>query len=167
MTNKLWLTFLKVLLKKDFLTLWRNKGFMLAFILMPLLLMWVFVNLQNEITDSKDNFGEGSLIKSYFSYTTTKMVDIGEGYIPLRFGDQDPTTTFRSLASCMYKGDGLIKLNFTKIAIVSNDKHISGNASLYFKNYVFKVNNFPDYWDVVEFATIDELNDGVQHNDTQ
>ena len=63
MSNNISLTFLQVLLKKDFLTLWRNKGFLLAFIVMPLLLMTTFVNLQDQTIDRKDKFGEGSMIE--------------------------------------------------------------------------------------------------------
>ena len=36
-------THLKVLLKKDFLSLWRNKGFLVAFIILPIGLMSAFI----------------------------------------------------------------------------------------------------------------------------
>ena len=150
MSNNISLTFLQVLLKKDFLTLWRNKGFLLAFIVMPLLLMTTFVNLQDQTIDRKDKFGEGSMIEDYWSFTSTKMLPHEDHFIPYKYVDEDPSRqAFRSPASCLSKGNGLIKLNFTKIAIVSNDKYIAGNASRYFKDYVFKVNNFPEYWEVV------------------
>jgi ABC-type multidrug transport system permease subunit len=42
-------TYLKVLLTKDFLTLWRNKGYLIAFIIMPLILLFSFVGLTNSI----------------------------------------------------------------------------------------------------------------------
>ena len=32
---------------------------------------------------------------------------------------------------------------------------------------MFKVNNFPDHWDVVEFESIEELFNGVRYNETQ
>ena len=38
-------THLKVLLKKDFLTLWRNKGFLIAFIVLPIILMNAFIQI--------------------------------------------------------------------------------------------------------------------------
>ena len=82
--------FLQVLLKKDFLTLWRNKGFLLAFIVMPLLLMTTFVNLQDQTIDSKDKFGEGSMIEEYMTYTSTKMLPHGDQYIPYKFVDENP-----------------------------------------------------------------------------
>ena len=40
------ITHLKVLLKKDFLTLWRNRGFLLAFIFLPIGLMIAFAAIQ-------------------------------------------------------------------------------------------------------------------------
>ena len=108
------------------------------------------------------------MIEDYWSFTSTKMLPHEDQYVPYPFVDEDPSRqAFRSPAACLYKGNGLIKLNFTKIAIVSNDKYIAGNASRYFKDYVFKVNNFPDYWEVVQFESMDELFRGVQRNETQ
>jgi hypothetical protein len=40
-------THLKVLLKKDFLTLWRNKGFLMAFAILPIGLMIAFAYIQS------------------------------------------------------------------------------------------------------------------------
>ena len=37
------ITHLKVLLKKDFITLWRNKGFLLGFVFLPVVLMNAFI----------------------------------------------------------------------------------------------------------------------------
>lgn len=91
MLNNISLTFLQVLLKKDFLTLWRNKGFLLAFIVMPLLLMTTFVNLQDQTIDRKDKFGEGSMIEDYWSFTSTKMLPHEGQYIPYPFVDEDPS----------------------------------------------------------------------------
>ena len=39
-------THLKVLLKKDFLTLWRNKGYLVAFFLTPIIFMSLFAYLE-------------------------------------------------------------------------------------------------------------------------
>jgi len=62
-----------------------------------------------------------------------------------------------TISSCRVPSIGIQKYNFTKIAVVSGDPYIRGNASLFFKNYVFKVNNFPDYWEVDEFEKVDDL----------
>jgi hypothetical protein len=50
------MTHLKVLLKKDFLTLWRNKGFLLAFIFLPIGLMVAFAEIQS-LVDNGTNDG--------------------------------------------------------------------------------------------------------------
>lgn len=42
-------THLKVLLRKDFITLWRSKGFCIAFILIPIILMNAFIAIRNLI----------------------------------------------------------------------------------------------------------------------
>jgi hypothetical protein len=39
-------THLKVLLQKDFITLWRSKGFMCAFIILPIGIMAAFIAIQ-------------------------------------------------------------------------------------------------------------------------
>jgi len=39
------ITHLKVLLSKDFLTLKRNIGFIIAFIVLPVGLMWTFIEI--------------------------------------------------------------------------------------------------------------------------
>jgi ABC-type Na+ efflux pump permease subunit len=39
-------THLKVLLKKDYLTLIRNKGFLIAFVFVPVALMGAFIGIQ-------------------------------------------------------------------------------------------------------------------------
>lgn len=39
-------THLKVLLKKDFISLWRSKGFLIGFILIPFVLMYSFYALK-------------------------------------------------------------------------------------------------------------------------
>ena len=42
-----------------------------------------------------------------------------------------------------------------------------GNASEYFKNYVFKTNNFPDYWDIDQFNSTEDLFSKVRRDETQ
>jgi ABC-type Na+ efflux pump permease subunit len=63
------LSHLKVLLKKDFLTLWRSKFFILGFFLIPVLLMYSFIYIMNQFNKGVK---EGSLIYNNFKYTTTK-----------------------------------------------------------------------------------------------
>jgi hypothetical protein len=63
-------THLKVLLKKDLITLWRSIGFLIAFIILPIGLMELFVYLKN-LTDNGEK--SGSLIFDYFRYSTTML----------------------------------------------------------------------------------------------
>ena len=60
-------THLKVLLKKDFLTLWRNKGYIAAFFLMPLIFMSLFAYLEtlaNKGLASNDFFNKFRYVSS-------------------------------------------------------------------------------------------------------
>ena len=59
---------LKVLLKKDFLTLWRSKGFIFLFLAIPFLLMAVFLFLVSIVDQGQK---DGKLINDYFRYTST------------------------------------------------------------------------------------------------
>ena len=59
---------LKVLLAKDFLTLKRNIGFVLAFIILPLGLMGTFIEIQSLVDNGTHT---GSLVADNFRYTTT------------------------------------------------------------------------------------------------
>ena len=63
------LNHLKVLLKKDFLTLWRSKGFIITFIALPIILIYLFIYIL-----SLYNRGSkiGPLIYNFFRYTSTK-----------------------------------------------------------------------------------------------
>lgn len=61
-------THLKVLIKKDFITLWRSKGFLISFILMPVILMESFTFIKNLVDDGDK---DGHLIYDYFRYTST------------------------------------------------------------------------------------------------
>jgi ABC-type Na+ efflux pump permease subunit len=65
------LTHLKVLLKKDFITLWRSKYFLLGFIIIPILLMFSFIYIMSLFNKGVK---EGSLIYDNFRYTTTKQM---------------------------------------------------------------------------------------------
>ena len=62
---------LKVLLKKDFLTLWRSKGFIVGFIALPIILLYAFIYVQSLFDKGTK---EGPLIFNNFKYTTTKNV---------------------------------------------------------------------------------------------
>lgn len=48
---------LKSLLKKDFLTLFRSKGYLAAFVLLPILLMWAQGGITKLVEDEKDGDG--------------------------------------------------------------------------------------------------------------
>ena len=97
------------------------------------------------------------MIRQYFKYSTTDFHHTNDGYIPGPFGDAWDFNMISTISSCRVPSIGIQKYNFTKIAVVSGDPYIRGNASLFFKNYVFKVNNFPDYWEVDEFEKVDDL----------
>lgn len=84
------LAHLRVLLVKDYLTLWRNKGFLIAFIVAPILLTNIFILIQNELMHVAGGLKSGSMIDEYFSFTTTKR-DIDLKYeqkvVPSNFED--------------------------------------------------------------------------------
>ena len=84
MINK---THLKVLLTKDFLTLRRNVGFILAFIALPIGLMSAFIAIQSLVYNGEK---EGSLIADNFKYTTTVFTEFGGQTIPQPFMDVPP-----------------------------------------------------------------------------
>ena len=62
-------THLKVLLRKDFITLWRSKVFCLMFLLVPIILMLVITALRNLLVNGSIS---GSMIYDNFKYTSTK-----------------------------------------------------------------------------------------------
>lgn len=65
-------THLKVLLKKDFITLWRSWGFCISFILIPIILMQGFIAIRNLIVTG---YLSGPLIFDNFKYTTTNYTN--------------------------------------------------------------------------------------------
>ena len=67
MINK---THLKVLLKKDFLTLYRNKGYLCGFILVPVFFMAIFISVKS-LFDKGET--EGPLIYDHFKFTSTEI----------------------------------------------------------------------------------------------
>ena len=93
MINK---THLKVLLKKDFLTLRRNVGFIVAFVLLPIALSGAFIGIQSAV-DNGTNDGD-NMLSDHFRYTSTMFFDypgIGKTVAPFAGGQvlpaqQDP-----------------------------------------------------------------------------
>jgi ABC-type Na+ efflux pump permease subunit len=63
------LTHLRVLLKKDLISLWRSKGFMLGFILFPFILMYSFYILKGLVDNGPKS---GQLINDYFRFSSNK-----------------------------------------------------------------------------------------------
>ena len=61
-------THLKVLIQKDFITLWRSKGFLITFILLPTALMSLFILVKGLVDNGEKS---GNLIFDYFRYTST------------------------------------------------------------------------------------------------
>lgn len=74
---------LKVLLTKDFLTLRRNVGFIVAFMLLPVILMTAFIAIQNLVDNGEK---EGSLLEDNFFYTSTHFFN----KVNFPFMDIDP-----------------------------------------------------------------------------
>ena len=63
------LNHLKVLLKKDFLTLWRSKAFLSGLILLPIILTYAFIYIKSTVDRGTK---VGPLIYDNFRYTSTK-----------------------------------------------------------------------------------------------
>ena len=90
MVNK---THLKVLLTKDFLTLWRNKGFLLAFIFLPIGFMIAFASIQGLVDNGSDPGDQ--LLGMYFFWATNWFISTEQTYgfsIPPPFMQQAPIT---------------------------------------------------------------------------
>ncbi len=79
------LAYLKVLLTKDYLTLWRNKGFLIAFVILPIILMQTFLYVQNQVLNVDGKYREGSLVDEYFMYTSNNLLEENGKYIPKNF----------------------------------------------------------------------------------
>jgi hypothetical protein len=119
-------THLKVLLKKDFLTLWRNKGFLIAFCLLPIGLMSAFAYIQS-LVDNGDK--SGTLLYDKFRYVSTDYNTFGDIHINKNFmdvapialdADGKPSQVFTSdIQGCAMQNPG--KYYFTKIAIIAED----------------------------------------------
>lgn len=100
------LTHLKVLLKKDFLTLRRNVGFIIAFILLPIALSGAFIGIQTAV-DNGTNNGD-NMLEDHFRYTSSMFFNYPQGlYTVAPFAgmqvlpaSEDP---FRIIASTLQK----------------------------------------------------------------
>ena len=57
---------LKSLLKKDFLTLWRNKCYLVAFVLLPILLMWAQSGIVILVAEGNELDGGGDKVEESF-----------------------------------------------------------------------------------------------------
>jgi hypothetical protein len=136
-------THLKVLLKKDFLTLWRNKGFLFAFFFLPIVLMAAFTYIQSLVENGEKS---GTLINDYFRYVSTDYVKFGNQSVNMPFMNVPPFLTDSSsgFPKQAYMSDiqGCARPNrakyfFTKIAIIAKDVGVQSDAKAYFQDYVF------------------------------
>ena len=151
---------LKVLLKKDFLTLKRNPGFMAAFILVPIVLIGAFIGIQFQVDKGPKS---GSLVAENFKYTSTLFTAYTPDQIapspfmnvlPAKFdptGEEPPQIFASSLQKCLSKTSD--KYYYSKMMIVAEDEQLRNDAKNYFLNYVFKQNNFPSNWTIDTFAS--------------
>jgi len=139
-------THLKVLLKKDFLTLVRNRGYVIGFVLVPVAFMAIFIAVKS-LFDKGET--EGPLIFDHFKYTSTAYDPVlntspikffgnprAGGYSPLVAHSADEAQTFQSsLLSCAKKNKG--RYYYSKIAVISADTELNAQAKAYFEEYVF------------------------------
>ena len=142
-------THLKVLLKKDFLTLWRNKAYIAAFILLPIALMSAFKAIVGLIEEDKTQ-GGGSMLEENFKYASNVPLSMGGFNTLMPFGDIPPVKEdpFQMMASSI-KACGLGPVaraernsdddwtQYDAIAIISADDTVRANAVSYFESYVF------------------------------
>lgn len=113
-------THLRVLLKKDFLTLWRSKAFIVGFIALPIILIFAFIYIKSLFDKGTK---AGSLIYDNFKYTSTKnpnylVFPSFFDYKPLvHYSDRNQVFSSNLYSSCNFKGKSF--QNYTKIAIIS------------------------------------------------
>jgi hypothetical protein len=141
------LTHLKVLLFKDLLTLRRNIGYIIAFLVLPIGLMTAFIQIQ-QLVDNGEK--EGSLIKENFKYTTTKYLTefpgIPASYLPIPepfdgtvfpVNTTDFSTVGSTLQKCHRKNKG--RYYWSKLGIIAEDKTVRDDAVNFFNDYVLKI----------------------------
>lgn len=138
-------THLKVLLKKDFLTLVRNRGYVIGFVLVPVAFMAIFIGVKS-LFDKGET--EGPLIFDHFKYTSTAYDPLLNtspikffgnprkgGYAPLVIQGDGAQTFQSSLLNCALKNKG--RYYYSKIAVISADTELNAQAKAYFEEYVF------------------------------
>jgi hypothetical protein len=154
-------THLKVLLKKDFLTLKRNPGFIVGFLVLPIALMAAFIAIQNLVNNGTK---EGSLLEENFFYTSNIFATFQGMTGNLPFMDINPVETdpFKirssSLQKCLMENQN--KYYYDKILIVAEDKALQQDLKTYFEEYVFKSMGFPSNWSV---SVYDNQDDGFDY----
>lgn len=152
-------THLKVLLTKDYLTLRRNVGFIIAFLLLPIALMVAFISIQQLVDKGEKS---GSLVDENFFYTSTHFIhnETTKQTYNFPFMDIPPIDIqnfqFRasSLMKCTQQNPS--KYYFSKVAIVAQDATLRANLVEYFEKYVFKQNAYFDNFTVGAYETQDD-----------
>jgi len=109
---------LEVLLKKDFITLWRNKLLLLAMYLVPVALMFAFIELQTVVDHGPVS---GDLVDKHFRYSSNLPWASFEDVVPLdagafENGDFRGANVTTLLAQTLPNQE---KYNFTQFAIVN------------------------------------------------
>mmetsp|Transcript_270 Transcript_270/g.477 ORF Transcript_270/g.477 Transcript_270/m.477 type:complete len:148 (-) Transcript_270:5001-5444(-) len=122
-------THLKVLVKKDFLTLWRNRGFLYAFVLLPLILIGTFIAILEAVGNGTN---DGKLFDENFKFTSNQVLQ------KFQFGDFDPLTQLSTMAGCGIQNAQ--KYTYSKIGIVAEDEELRNNAATFFTNVVLPLN---------------------------
>ena len=131
-------THLKVLLKKDFLSLWRNKGFLVAFIILPIGLMSAFIGIQSLVDQGPKS---GNMIYDHFRFTfNLELLPIPPesffGYPLFKTGASGTPNPSPSWATILRQcaAPNQAKYNYTKLAIVADDENVRKAAGEYFSS---------------------------------
>lgn len=153
-------THLRVLLAKDFLTLRRNQGYILAFLLLPLGLMSAFIGIQRLVDKGAR---EGSLMQEDFFYTSTLFFNMNASVVNAPFMDVLPynkdvgefgTLYASSLQACTRQNRN--KYHYSKAMIISDNGDVRLDFKRYMEDYMFKVAGFPSNWTVDTFVSQEE-----------
>jgi len=75
---------ISALIKKDFLTIWRNKMFLISLIILPILIMSIFILMEGML-----DLGiiSGDLIDAYFRFTSTLQYPYSLKYYDYKLPD--------------------------------------------------------------------------------
>ena len=170
---------MEVLLKKDFLTLRRNKGLCIAMYLVPVALMIAFIELQTVVDKGPKG---GSLVDEHFKYSSNLPWASFEDVVPLdaealEKGDLRHSNVTTLLFQTLPNQE---KYSFTQFAIVNeagdvqcknakDGRNISADAKAYFEDYVFPITGITNFtngsWSVALFDDQEVLFDNVRHMD--